>query len=250
MAIKDMEATAHGRTAMRVGNSRLMVVVLIAVFSGLGLVAYATGAAGGDPGPVPPDGSFLGWEAQGSLRDDEALASEAEAAWNEGSQTSASHTQTRVLFAGRSVEGGYGPSGGGDGTDGVVVVLQGRDQDGNVSLAYLTDLDWWSGLVAPAGPLRLVAEQRLGNPEGIRAVGSLAQSAKGGPMAIGLAEPGGYVEGFSSADWHSYSGSEHQTGLWLEVLPKVAKPETTTLTAKRGGSVIHEASLDMSSVDE
>lgn len=241
-------------------KTRFIVAVLIVVASGAGLTAFAVAATGdvtaagndsarsagvnADPGPVPADGPFLGWSPQGSLSDDAAFAATAEAAWDEGDPTGGSHTQVRTLFAGLSSETGQGPPGGaGSDLDATWMVLQGRNKDGVVMLAYLTNLDWWTGPLTPAGPLRLIAEQPLGNPNGLRAIGSLAKAPGNNRevIAIGLAEPGASVDTFTSPDWHSYTDTEPSSGFHFEALPPVdVSPERVTLTAARNGEVIQQ----------
>lgn len=235
---------------MRAEASKFTIALVVAAVSGLSLATYAIGVSGHDGGPAAPDGPLLGWQPQGSLRGDTELADRAGRAWKSGSPTGRPYGDPKVLFAGGSAEGGYGPSGG-QVSDGVVVVLQSRSRGGGATLAYLTDIDWWSGLVRPAGPLRLVAEQPLSDPTGVRAIGSLVGGpGSGGSLVIGLAEPGAWVEGFTSTDWHSYSDSEEQSGFKIEVVPHSAVPERTMLSAKRGDDVIHDEALAPNSLSE
>lgn len=261
---------------MRTGKSRFVIATLVVIASGGALGAAAVAAngvvaatadiegrngghfahgaeAGADPGPLAVNGAFLGWKPQGSLKDDAALAATAKTVWDEGDPTGGPHTEVQTLFAGMSSETGDGPPGGSASADATWVVLQGRTQDGSVALAYLTNLDWWSGPFTAADSLRLVAVQSLGSPRGLRAIGTLAKAPGDHRevIAMGLAEPGAAIGTFTSPDWHSYSDAEPTFGFHFEALPPVhVSPDRVTLTATLNGKVIQRDALKPSLVSE
>jgi hypothetical protein len=226
--------TRRLRNRRRVGGLTAVAAAVAAVTVGVALAAR--------PAPMPvttPDGPFLGWPVTGNATGTGLLA-EAVRVWDD-TRASGPHTDVHPLLV------DHDPA-----VLGPVVVLEGRDAQGEPRLAILT------GSAQDRDRLRLRADRpapdpvttrvvsmvsgRLGTATGVEPLGSRPSAwllALGAPLVTGF----GYHS--TAVDQESVEGGGPDLGRWLLVsLPPGGTPINTTVIARHSGTVVFRGPAD------
>jgi len=257
---RKMFSMRSGKPRRRRGLAAISGAVILAATT---VAVVTAGLATGTPGPYPADGPFLGWPARGEWASDAALEERAERTWDAASRGEAAgaHDDVRVLFASPND------------LVGSVVVLEGRSHHGQPRLAILTGPRQLTQVSAGAElPLALrvdvpapkphtarqISFLTRAGPSPVKAIGDTDPEAGGDPqaeaatplevpddgvLALGLAEPEGQVEGFTSWAWDSYSsGADGSSALAVSVLPPTATLANTKVIVTRNEATAYAGS--------